>query len=243
MREHDRLSPDTGPARRAAAAPLGHDLDEPALLTAVAHPPPPYLVRTERLTLRCWEPRDAALLKDALDTSLDHLRPWMPWAADEPQPLEQKADLLRAFRGRFDLGEDFVYGIFTPDEQEVVGGSGLHTRVGPGALEIGYWLRASREGSGLGREAAAALALVAFRVCRVDRVEIHVDPENARSLGIPRALGFAEEATLRRRLPAGEGQAPRDAVVFALFADAVDGTPVAQAEIEAYDVLGRPIAL
>lgn len=193
--------------------------------------------------LRCWEPRDAPLLKDALDTSLDHLRPWMPWAADEPQPLEQKADLLRMFRGRFDLGEDFVYGVFEHDERMAVGGSGLHTRVGPGALEIGYWLRASHVGRGLASETAAALTLVAFRVCGVDRVEIRVDPGNEASLRIPRALGFAEEATLRRRLPAGEGEAPGDAVVFALFADELDRTPVSHAELEAFDALGRLIVL
>ncbi len=100
-------------------------------MTSSGFPPPPYLIRTERLAIRCWEPRDAPLLKEALDTSLDHLRPWMPWAADEPKPVEEKAELLRMFRGRFDLGEDFVYGIFTRDETEVVGGTGLHTRVGP----------------------------------------------------------------------------------------------------------------
>lgn len=98
-------------------------------------PPQPYRIHTTRLTIRCWEPRDAPLLKDALDTSLDHLRPWIPWAADEPKPLDEKAELLRTFRGRFDLGEDFLYGIFTHDETEVVGGTGLHTRVGSGAFE------------------------------------------------------------------------------------------------------------
>ena len=41
---------------------------------------PPYRIVTERLVLRCWEPRDAAALKEAVDASLDHLRPWMPWA-------------------------------------------------------------------------------------------------------------------------------------------------------------------
>jgi RimJ/RimL family protein N-acetyltransferase len=193
--------------------------------------------------LRCWEPRDAPLLKDALDTSLEHLRPWMPWAADEPQPLEQKAELLRVFRGRFDLGEDFVYGVFERDESAVVGGSGLHTRAGPGALEIGYWVRASHVGRGLARETAAALTLVAFRVCGVDRVEIRVDPANEPSLAVPRALGFTEEATLRRRLPAREGEAPGDAVVFAMFADELAGSPVAQCELEARDVLDRPITL
>ena len=125
----------------------------------------------------------------------------MPWAADEPKPVEEKAELLRFFRGRFDLGEDFVYGIFARDESEVVGGTGLHTRVGAAALEIGYWIRASQVRKGYAREVAAALTRVAFRVCGVDRVEIRVDPGNAASLRVPRVLGFAEEATLRRRLP------------------------------------------
>jgi RimJ/RimL family protein N-acetyltransferase len=110
---------------------------------------PPYRVTTKRLVVRCWEPRDAPKLKEAVDASLDHLRPWMPWAADEPQPLAQKVVLLRRFRGQFDLGQDFVYGIFAADESEVVGGSGLHTRAGEGALEIGYWIRASQVGRGL----------------------------------------------------------------------------------------------
>ncbi len=195
------------------------------------------------MTIRCWEPRDAPLLADAIDTSLDHLRPWMPWAHDEPRSLEDRIELLRGFRGRFDLGEDFVYGIFGRDEGEAVGGSGLHTRAGDGALEIGYWIRASSVGHGYGREATAALTRVAFGVCGVDRVEIRVDPDNAASLSIPRALGFSEEGTLRRRLPTREGEPPRDAVVFALFADELERSPVARSELEAFDALGRPIRL
>ena len=206
---------------------------------AASWAPPPYLIRTERLTLRCWEPRDAPLLKDALDSSLDHLRPWMPWALEEPKPLDEKVELLRRFRGSFDLGRDFVYGLLDRDETEVVGGAGLHTRVGDGALEIGYWLRASRVGSGLAREAAAALTYVAFRVCHVDRVEIRIDPANEASLRIPRALGFVEEATLRRRLPPGGDGVPRDMVLFAAFRNAFEQSPLARTELEAFDAAGR----
>ena len=212
-------------------------------MSPVEHPPPPYLIRTERLVVRCWEPRDAPLLKNALDESLDHLRPWMPWAADEPKRLEDKAELLRQFRGRFDLGEDFVFGIFDRGESEVIGGTGLHTRVGPGAVEIGYWIRASRVGQGYAREATAALTRVAFRVCGVDRVEIRIDPANAASLRIPRRLGFREEATLRRRLPDATGAPSRDAVVFTLFADELGSSPAGGVELEAFDVLGRVLAI
>ena len=203
---------------------------------------PPYVIRTPRLVLRCWQPADAPLLKDALDTSLDHLRPWMPWAASEPQPLDEKVELLRLFRGQFDLGQDFVYGIFSADESEVVGGTGLHTRIGEAALEIGYWIRASRVGEGLATETAAALTRVAFEVCDVDRVEIRVDPENVRSLAVPRKLGFVQEATLRRRLPPKHGERGlRDVIVFALFRDELAGSPAASIELVAEDAVGASV--
>ena len=209
-----------------------------ALSTAETRIPPPYRMHTERLTIRCWEPRDAPLLADALGSSLEHLRPWMPWAHGEPTPLDEKVELLRRFRGMFDLGQDFVYGLFDREESEVVGGTGLHTRIGPEALEIGYWLRSSRVGAGLAREATAALTTVAFRVCGVDRVEIRIDPANRRSLRVPRSLGFTEEGTLRRRLPSGPDGAPRDMVVFTLFRDELDRLPAALAP-EAFDAAGR----
>ena len=202
---------------------------------------PPYRIRTDRLVVRCWEPRDAPLLKDAVDSSLDHLRPWMPWAHDDPQSLEQKVQLLRRFRGEFDHGANFIYGIFEPNEAEAVGGTGLHPRVGAGALEIGYWIRASRVRRGYATEVSAVLARVAFDVCGVERVEIRVDPANAPSLAVPRKLGFREEATLRRRLPGGPGPL-RDVVVFSLFRDEVDGTAVASAAYDAYDALGARVS-
>ena len=167
----------------------------------------------------------------------------MPWAAHEPTSLDDKAELLRTFRGRFDLGEDFVYGVFAGDESEVIGGSGLHTRVGSGSLEIGYWVRASHVGRGFAQETTAALTNVVFRVCGVDRVEIHVDPANAASLRVPRALGFTEEATLRRRLPAAEGEPRRDSILFTMFSEDVGSSPVARVQVDAFDALARRIEL
>jgi RimJ/RimL family protein N-acetyltransferase len=198
----------------------------------------PYRIATERLVLRCWEPTDAPLLKEAVDSSIDHLLPWMPWAAHEPQSLEDKVALLRQFRGKFDLGQDFTYGIFTPDEQQVVGGAGLHTRIGDEAFEIGYWIRASRAGEGLGTESTAALTRVAFELTDVDRIEIRCEPENERSRAIPRKLGYREEATLRRRLRHPE---PRDVVVYSLFRDDFGSSPAAKAVVEAYDAVGTRV--
>ena len=199
---------------------------------------PPYRIVTQRLVVRCWEPCDAPMLKEAIDSSVDHLRPWMPWAAHEPQPLDQKVQLLRGFRGRFDLGQDFTYGIFDAGEREALGGTGLHTRVGEDAFETGYWIRESRAGEGLATETAAALTRVAFDVCGVDRMEIRTDPANERSRAIPLKLGYAEEAVLRRRLRQPE---PRDVVVYTLFRDDFASSPAASAAVEAYDVTGARV--
>ena len=149
-------------------------------------------------------PRDAPLMKDAVDSSIDHLLPWMPWAQSEPQTLEEKVELLRRFRGQFDLGRDFVMGIFDRGEERVLGGTGLHKRVGQDALEIGYWIRESDIGRGLATETTAALTRVAFEICGVDRVEIRIDPENERSFGDPaqarlRRGGDAAAAAARAR--------------------------------------------
>jgi RimJ/RimL family protein N-acetyltransferase len=199
---------------------------------------PPYRIASERLVLRCWQPADAPLLKAAVDESLEELLPWMPWAAEEPLPLSAKIGLLRGFRGRFDLGQEFVYGIFTADESAVVGGTGLHTRRGENAFEIGYWIRTSHAGQGFATESSAVLTRVAFEVCGVDRVEIRVDPANTASASIPRKLGYREEATLARRLNYPE---PRDVIIFSLFAHELAGTPSAEARFEAWDAAGARV--
>lgn len=193
--------------------------------------------------LRCWEPRDAPLLKDAVDSSLGHLRAWMPWAYDEPQTVETKAELLRVFRGNFDLGQDFVYGIFSADESEVLGGTGLHTRVGDGAFEIGYWVRASHVGRGIATTATAALTKVGIELGGAERIEIHVDPGNEISSRIPLRLGYREEGTLRRRLPAAGGEPRRDAVVFSLLAEELAASPAVTTELRAFDVRGLEVRL
>ena len=48
-----------------------------------------------------------------------------------------KDERLRGFRARFDLGQDFIYGVFNAEENRLLGGTGLHTRAGQGAREIG----------------------------------------------------------------------------------------------------------
>jgi RimJ/RimL family protein N-acetyltransferase len=200
---------------------------------------PAYRIETERLVLRCWSPADAELLKEAVEASLDHLRPWMPWANEEPTDLDSRVALLREFRAKFDLGQEFIYGIFDAGESRVLGGTGLHMRSGSSdAREIGYWIHADHIGKGLATESTAALTNVAFVVDGVSRVEIRCDPANVRSAAVPAKLGFTHEATLRRAGIAGDGSA-RDTMVWTLLVEEFPSSPAAAAELSAFDALGR----
>jgi RimJ/RimL family protein N-acetyltransferase len=199
--------------------------------------PAPYRLVTERLELRCWHPAEAPQLKAALDGSLEHLRAWMPWAHEEPSTPAELAERLRGFRAAFDRDEEYFYAMWgRAGRGEVAGGAGLHRRVGDKALEIGYWVRADRTRRGLAAEAVSALTRAAFDVCGVERAEIHVDPRNAPSLGVPRKLGYVEEATLRGRLPPCPPDAPRgDMTIFSLLEEEFRASPLAAFALEAYD--------
>ena len=203
-------------------------------------PGPAYRIVTARLVVRCYNPADAPLLKAAVDDSLDHLSPWMPWA-QASSDLQSTIALLRYFRGNFDLGQDFVYGIFNLDETRCLGGTGLHTRPGPGAREIGYWIRKDSINQGLATEVAAALTRVAFEIDHVARVEIHCDPENARSAAVARKLGYTHDATLRQRLLLRDDAPARDTMIWSLLKAEYPSSPAAAADIAAYDAAQRCI--
>jgi RimJ/RimL family protein N-acetyltransferase len=188
--------------------------------------------------IRCWDPRDAPLLKDAVDSSLEHLREWMPWAYHEPQELDAKVALLRTFRGNFDLGQDFIYGIFSADETRVLGGTGLHTRVGDGAFEIGYWIRVDAVRQGIATSVAGALTRVGIELAGADRIEIRVDVDNDVSCRIPRRLGYREEGVLRRRLPTHDGSPQRDVLMFSMFVEDLPGSAAALVPFAAFDCRG-----
>jgi ribosomal-protein-serine acetyltransferase len=147
------------------------------------------------LVVRRWRVDDAALLHDALTQSIEHLRPWMPWIADEPLTVEQRRDRIADWQTHWATG-DRVYGMFVDDE--VVGGCGLHTRIGHGGLEIGYWVRAGRTDRGYATEASRILTDIAFATPGINRVEIRHDATNVASSRIPAKLGYVRVRDLHR---------------------------------------------
>ena len=155
-------------------------------------------LRTPRLLLRRWRPRDAAALQPVLAANVAHLAPWIPWRVAEPLDVGPLAVRLAEFSVAFDETREWRYGLFALGDGAVLGEVSLFPRNGSGRatldaadhLEIGYWLRADRMGEGLATEAARAARDLAVTIPGMSRITIHCDARNAASGAVPRRLGF-----------------------------------------------------
>jgi len=126
-------------------------------------------------------------LHAAIEISRDHLRPWMPWA---DQPRGSTADFLHRSVDEWDAGRGFGWVLVDAADESVLGGTGLHDRLGPEALEIGYWRRADAGGRGLITASSRALTAAALALPGLAWVEIHCDESNMASAAVPRRLGY-----------------------------------------------------
>ena len=150
----------------------------------------PARIETERLVVRVYSAEDADALDAVIPANREHLRRFLPWAEREPLSPTDRAALIARFVQEFDAQEDFTMGVFDRADGTYLGGTGLHTRIGPDALEIGYWIRADREGSGLVTEAVAALVQVTLGHLGARWAEVRCEPANLRSRAVPERLGF-----------------------------------------------------
>jgi ribosomal-protein-serine acetyltransferase len=149
---------------------------------------PPELIDAGPVQLRRWRTTDLDVACDAVLSSLDHLRPWMPWAVDFSRASQ--AEFLAESERHWETGEAYNYAMLVGGE--VAGSTGLMARIGPGGLEIGYWVRQEYTRRGLATAGAAGLVTQAFALPGIDRVQIVHDELNVASGGVPRKLGFTE---------------------------------------------------
>lgn len=159
--------------------------------------------------MRSYDVGDGPLLTDAVDESYEHLRYWMPWAAPQ-QSVEESEKLVRQFRARYLLAEDFVLGIFSADETRLLGGTGFHLREGPistGCAEVGMFIRASEANRGLGTRALEAVLRWGFTEWPWLRLSWRCDQMNRPSIRVAERCGLRHEGVLRgQKALVGEGR-------------------------------------
>jgi len=150
---------------------------------------PPERIELPDLLLRRWTDDDAGALLLAVQESYDELHPWMPWAG-QPPVLADMEGFVRLTHEQWAGEEAFLYGIFDLAGGTVYGATGLHRRIGPGGLDIGYWLHTAHTGRGIATRTASVLTREAFALPGIDRVEIHTDVANTASAAVPKRLGY-----------------------------------------------------
>jgi ribosomal-protein-alanine N-acetyltransferase len=149
-------------------------------------------IRTERLLLRCATDDEAPLLVDYFERNRAHLAPWEP----EPPPgfftssfwLER----LAGYRRDWASGSSHRFHLFTRGESRIIGTVGV-SNVVRGCFysaNLGFGLDASSEGKGLMREACEACVAFAWKDLSLHRIEASHQPQNLRSAGLLRRLGF-----------------------------------------------------
>lgn len=164
---------------------------------------PPERIVTDHCIVRRMDDADAASWKAAVDRSIEHLRPWMPWIKDEPMTLSARRELILAWSAEWDEDKGYPYGIEV--DGTIVGSTGLHRRGESDTLEIGYWISADFSGRGIVTASSRALTEAALALDGIRAVEILHDVANVASGRIPEKLGYALVET-EERTPSAPGE-------------------------------------
>ncbi|MDB5281099.1 MAG: acetyltransferase, family [Bacteroidota bacterium] len=200
-----------------------------------------FKIITGRLVIRCYDPAtDAAILKKSIDESLEHLKPWMPWAWHEPELLEAKAERVKKFKDKFYSGEDYMFGVFNLDETVLLGSSGLHTRREESAREIGYWVHKDYINKGIATEIVCALTKVAFDIELLNRLEIRCDTNNTASAKVSEKCGYVLKEILKGAMKDVHGE-DRDTMVWEVTKENYTQSAIRNFMLSAFDKTGVEI--
>jgi RimJ/RimL family protein N-acetyltransferase len=158
----------------------------------------PEQMESARLIIRCPRPQeDAAILNHGVLSSLEELKPWMPWA-HSPYNLEEQIDSLEKARQAYVDRTDFRLLLFSKATGELVGSSGVHRfNWEVGKFEIGYWAVTEHTGKGYITEAVDRITQFCIEDLQANRVEIRCNAENEKSAAVAKRLGFTLEGVLR----------------------------------------------
>lgn len=132
---------------------------------------------------------DADQLAHAVGANLDHLRRWLSWATEEAADVQAQRRRCRKAEACWADGCEYRYVLRPGQSEQVIGGFDLW-RIGPGAVELGYWVHVDFTGRGYATACARALTHAGLALSDVVRVEIHTEEANAISAAIPRRLGY-----------------------------------------------------
>lgn len=170
-------------------------------------------IENERIVLRKYETEFAPLLYEAARESRGgEFTRWMPWCG-EHYALGESESFIKKSRAGWEESSQYSFAVFAAESDEFLGGVGLNQfNAQHNFVNLGYWIRTSRQNRGFASEATRLLARAAFADLPLQRIEILVAAENEASCKAAAKAGAPREGVLRKRLLIGERI--HDAVMF-----------------------------
>ena len=149
---------------------------------------------SEELSLREITLDDAVAVFNLIDANRDYLGKWLPFIKYSKHVADTET-FIRSVTEKSNISEL----VFTITYKErLVGIIGFKDiDYANLKLEIGYWLEESQQHKGIMVRSCAALLRYAFKIIKINRVQIKVGVGNNRSNNIPKKLGFAFEGIER----------------------------------------------
>ena len=163
--------------------------------------------RIDDLELRVLELKDASELAGLAEGYTSYKVGWFCRGTAE--------DFITGSQERFENNQGFWAGIW--QDGQLAGVVGLnevnqHARRG----QIDYGLGTAFRGKGIMTRAVKALVDYCFAELAMNRIEIHVDPQNIKSCAVAEHLGFKREGLLRQWIFYGDGFG--DKAIYAVLA-------------------------
>jgi len=147
------------------------------------------------LELRLLEERHASTVFALTNQDRAFLRQWLSWV-DSTLVEDDTLAFIRAALEQFAAGEAITAGVWSQNRFAGVLGTHKFNRLFR-KVELGYWLGESFQGQGIMTDCCRAMISHIFDELEMNRVEICCAVGNAKSIAIPKRLGFTLEGTLR----------------------------------------------
>ena len=176
------------------------DTTEKPARALTADADPPERIDLDGFHLRRLTLDDVHAIHEAIVVGYAELHAWMPWCV-EPIDIKDQREFLERSTAEWASSVAFNYGVFDGADR-LSGTVGLMDRIGPGGLEIGYWLRTDATGRGLMTAAVRAVTEVGLGLPGITRIEIHCDAANLRSAAVPNRLGYRLAREVGREITA-----------------------------------------
>ncbi len=168
------------------------------------------------ISIRRIKQSDVQQLYEATYESIDDLRRWMPWCHPD-YTIKETIEFVRSRSEAWDTDEERSLVIVDHRSGDILGGCGLNRFDRDYACaNLGYWVRTSAAGRGIGTAATRLLARYAFEKEHLHRVEILVAAGNLASQRVAEKAGATREGVLRDRLNVWGMY--HDAVLYSLLA-------------------------